>query len=325
MSRLALIALLVAGVRATVVRTPFGERPSECVVQVSDGATVEAHPSGEAALLVTHRNGTAYRHDTPPACVAAAMEHGRRLAQRQVQRAAGNQSCDQPPCTCATLPCNNWIDNAGSMNVKRFIGGMSSTYLVPGTPAKTSSGQTLFYFIGAENTDGTPRHGDPAPSGRAILQPVLTFDPSGWCNASATGWCFSSWYCCPKDLTTHSPYIQDVTPGSLFLGKFNLTADGTLYETVATNTETGATTSLKCPRQGRNFNWADVTQEVYAVAGCDDFAAGPMEFRNVTLWDTDGAEMSPEWLLTSDKPCKGTISRRGNTFTVLHSNEAQAP
>ena len=66
-----------------------------------------------------------------------------------------NQSCNAPPCTCNTLPCNNWIDNAGAMDTSRFIGGMSSLYSVPGTPVKGDTpGQTLFYFIGAENTNG---------------------------------------------------------------------------------------------------------------------------------------------------------------------------
>ena len=105
--------------------------------------------------------------------------------------------CDVPPCTCDALPCNNWIDNAGYMTGETCpfrndllpehsrlgnisdgarvadIGGMSSVMTVPKSPPKGfQPAQTLFYFIGAENTDGMPRHGAPPPSGRAILQPV---------------------------------------------------------------------------------------------------------------------------------------------------------
>ena len=29
---------------------------------------------------------------------------------------------------------------------------------------------------------------------------------------------------------------------------------------------------------GRNFNWADVTLEVYGAASCSEFAVGPMKF-----------------------------------------------
>ena len=57
--------------------------------------------------------------------------------------------------TCDSLPCNNWIDNAGWQQPTgaTAIGGFSSNYVVPATPKKPwGTGQTLFYFIGAENT-----------------------------------------------------------------------------------------------------------------------------------------------------------------------------
>ena len=130
------------------------------------------------------------------------------------------------------------------------IGGFSATYNVPATPAARGPGQTLFYFIGAENTDGQPRHGQPSPSGRAILQPVLTFDPDGWCKTSSTGWCFASWYCCPKNLTVHSPYIQDVQPSDSFFAYFNISTDGATYTVSGTSAQSGKSSTLTCPRQG---------------------------------------------------------------------------
>ena len=135
------------------------------------------------------------------------------------------------------------------------LGGFSADYLVPATPKATGPGQTLFYFIGAENTDGVPRHGQPPPSGRAILQPVLTYDPDGWCKPSSTGWCFSSWYCCPKNLTVHAPYVHDVTPWDVFASSFNISADGGTFVVTGKSQATGLASTLKCPRQGRNFNW----------------------------------------------------------------------
>ena len=73
------------------------------------------------------------------------------------------------------------------------------------------------------------------------------------------------------------------------LGLYNLTSPGEdgVFTTVSKNVKTGKTTSLSCPRQGRNFNWADVTLEVYGVHGCDQFAAGPMTFSDIKLWDVD--------------------------------------
>lgn len=287
--------------------TPFGMRPRECVLEVPSGAVVE-ETEGETVRVTVGE--TSWEHTPSPRC--------RNLSTSFSSTGLSDPSCQKPPCTCSALPCNNWIDNAGSMNMKRFIGGMSATYLTPGTPPR-DNGQTLFYFIGAENTDGTPRGGQPPPSGRAILQPVLTYSPSGWCVNSTTGWCFSSWYCCPKNLTTHSTYIIDIKPGDIFMGSFNLSTNG-YFETVGRNVATGETTSLKSPRQGRNFNWADITQEVYSVESCQDFAVGPMEFRDVSLWDTHFEEMSPDWLLTRNKPCEGKIVQNGKSFTVMHDN-----
>jgi hypothetical protein len=151
------------------------------------------------------------------------------------------------------------------------IGGFSATYTVPGTPpGDADNGQTLFYFIGAENTDGTPRHGANG-DGRTILQPVLTYDPSAWCKGSKTGWCMSSWNCCPANVTTHSTYINDIKPGEKWVGFFNLTSE-TTYEVVSKSAVTGQETKLAMARGGRDFNWADVTLEVYGINKCDEFA-----------------------------------------------------
>jgi hypothetical protein len=82
---------------------------------------------------------------------------------------------------------------------------------------------------------------------------------------------------------------------------------------VSQNVATGENTTLSCPRQGRNFNWADVTLEVYGIDECAEFAEGEMTFSDVKLWDTEMKPMEvPEkdWLLTSpNKPglCKGEI------------------
>lgn len=338
---LVLSAILVAGTAGHAMRrTPFGPRPDECVLPVPHGSMVEDHPDGSAAVLVTPVNGTAaYRHDTPAICRLHALAS---LAATPLLASQGalelgkedDDHCNRPNCTCDSLPCNNWIDNAGAMNTTTFIGGMKATYVTPDSPASSSSGnQTLFYFIGAENTDGSPRAGPPAT--RAILQPVLTFDPSGWCESSATGWCFASWYCCPQDLVVHSAYIQNVEPGERFYGAFNLSADGQNFTVVSRSERTKQETSLVCPRQGRNFNWADVTLEVYGMASCDDFAVGKMKFLNVSLWDVAWQAMAPSWLFTSGKPCAGDISYLRDTvpatgapgvasFYISH-NEGDAP
>jgi hypothetical protein len=308
------LSLLLPLSRATFVATPFGLRHKDCILEVPNGAIVDAD---NVSVLITDVNGVTTAHPPCATPTPEVIEHSVRTS----NLVHADPSCNEPPCTCDTLPCNNWIDNAGSMDVSTAIGGMSATYLTPSTPSNDTKGQTLFFFIGAENTDGVPRHGQPPPSGRAILQPVLTYDPSGWCVNSTTGWCFSSWNCCPKNVTTHSPYITDVKPGDLFFGSFNLSEDGMTYETLGRNLATGEETKLKSMRRGRNFNWADVTQEVYTIESCNDFSPSGMEFRDVKLWDTEGNTMVPKWLLTGNKPCNGVIKQSGamgSTFTVSH-------
>lgn len=104
---------------------------------------------------------------------------------------------------------------------------------------------------------------------------------------------------------------------------FNLTSDDT-FEVVGKNSNTGKSTSLKCPRQGRKFNWADVTLEIYAIDSCTEFAKGPMLFDNVKLWDVNMSPIKPKWLLTSpNKPCKGKITLNTNgSLAVEHSTTA---
>ena len=234
MSRL--LHLLALSYVSCVVRTPFGIIDDGCSVEVPHGTTVS---ETSRSLLLSHPELGAWEIQPPEHCA--------------IRGGAARSNV-----TCSNLPCNSWIDNAGFMRQAdaKPLGGFSANYQVPETPAKRAPGQTLFYFIGAENTDGTPRHGQPPPSGRAILQPVLTFDPDGWCKASKTGWCFASWYCCPKSITVHAPYVQDVTPFDTFITNFSLTAASDEFEVTGQSITTKLASTLRCPRQGRNFNCA---------------------------------------------------------------------
>ena len=296
MSGLTLLSFVLA---ARTMRTPFGVVDDGCTLEVPHGTYVDEDEHG---LVLSHRALGSWRHSPPSHCKPP-----------QPLPATSN-------ITCSSLPCNNWIDNAGWQQLKGAtpIGGFSADYLVPATPAKRGPGQCLFYFIGAENTDGQPRHGQPPPSGRAILQPVLTYDPDGWCKTSSTGWCFSSWYCCPKNITVHSTYIQDVTPFDSFRSSFNISEDGHTYTVTGASRATGKATTLQCPRQGRNMNWADVTLEVYDIQSCGMFPSSRMAFRDVTLWDVDFGELKPQWSLSPASPCGGSITIDPEEHPTVH-------
>ena len=320
-------ALAIQSGDCSVVPTPFGLRPKECVLQVPSGSHVEEdlHTND---LIISHPLYGAWRHTPAPVCSEQVYAP---KPQRMYLHHRKKNDCQKAPCTCEKLPCNNWIDNAGWMmepyNKGPYIGGFSTVMSVPRTPSRGSE-QTIFYFPGAENTNGNPRGGQPPPSGRAILQPVLTYGPNTNClesnPKSKTGWCISSWYCCPKNITVHSPYLGSVKPGDNWLGVFNLTDQNT-FETISKNTKTGQETKLSCPKQGRNFNWADVTLEIYAVDSCSDLPRGKMIFSNLSLWDERMNPLQPEWSTTHGKPCNGkvTVNRDRNTITIEHHGKEE--
>lgn len=277
--------------------TPFGEVDADCIIEVPHGTHVDEDVDG---LVLSHPNRGKWHEQTPQKCQQPAR--------------------DAKKVTCDSLPCNNWIDNAGWQMAPgtTSIGGFSSVYSTPETPTDRGPGQTLFFFIGAENTDGQPRHGQPPPSGRAILQPVLTFDPDGWCKASSTGWCFSSWYCCPKNVTVHSPYINDVKPHESFAAWFNLTEHGDAFEVTGKSLSTGKATTLLAPRQGRKFNWADVTLEVYAINSCSLFSPSTATFAELKLWDMHYQPLTPSWTLSGPSPCAGSVSADPEPHAAVH-------
>ena len=52
-------------------------------------------------------------HRAPANAKANAIPNANANATKSV-RSAGDPSCNEMPCTCDTLPCNNWIDTAGT-------------------------------------------------------------------------------------------------------------------------------------------------------------------------------------------------------------------
>ena len=71
------------------------------------------------------------------------------------------------------------------------------------------------------------------------------------------------------------------------------------------------------------YNWADVTQEIYGVASCDDFLDGSMVFANLSMADGDGKPFDMAkagWNLTTLKPCNGrTELPDPRTITITHN------
>ena len=69
-------------------------------------------------------------------------------------------------------------------------------------------------------------------------------------------------------------------------------------------------TALVAQTQEREFNWVDVTEEVYSVTSCDEFPNGTAMFANMSLAWPDGAALAPDWTLTPPLPtCNGSIEQ----------------
>lgn len=328
-------ALTLGLARGVLVPTPFGLRPEECVREVPHGSVVTEE---NGKLKVKHPVLGETLHDVPAVCHEEQYQPPKRAAARSelkwgekcdLNPSMAECACNSAPCTCQSLPCNSWIDNAGLWTHPQQLAGFSSEYIVPDTPPAGDQGQTLFWFIGSENVDGLPRHGGfTGPNGRTILQPVLTYAPSTNCGGkSKTGWCFSNWNCCPANVTTHSPYGYDYKPGDHIYAYFNQTSPG-VYMIGSKNLRTGDVNGpLEADSPGAwLFNWADATLEVYAVNNCNQFAKGPMTFGDLKLWDVNNNPIALDnWLLTSPRPCGGTIKQvNSNTITVEHNPSAEA-
>ena len=78
----------------------------------------------------------------------------------------------------------------------------------------------------------------------------------------------------------------------------------------------------------RRYNWADITQEIYGVAQCDEFASGPFVVGNLSLRDDAGRlidmEREVHWNLTTRKPCGGvTTVVNATTVTIEHNKRTQ--
>jgi len=205
--------------------------------------------------------------------------------------------------------CGGWLDNAGSYPLGRAssagIGHFESTYLVPNTPSST--GATVFYFIGVQNNDDGPV---------SILQPVVAYE---W--QSGNGWQFFSWDCCPANVTWHSTPIP-VQPGNII--QTSVTRDSTDTWTITGALSDGSGSSTLVSQVGSYvYDWADITMEVYKVTACNQFPSGTMTFGDIALQDDSGNAVTPTWHLTQATPCEGKITQESDTiFDIVHNPSA---
>jgi len=272
------------------VITPFGMVPDSCVHQLPQGAILR---ETDTTVEVLHRNGTVEVFPAQPECLKArSIIHHSRLEKRKALSAPAK----------GRAWASGWLDYScwfTPSNVNTFTGD----YLVPGNPPQDAS-QVLFYFIGAENM----------VSGEnvSILQPVLT-----WGNG-INGWSIASWNCCPQGQTWHSNPLTGFAAGDTLYGEIAVQSDGNWD--IVSKYGSQATTLTVAPI-GREFNWVDVTLEIYTLDSCGQFAVGPTVFSNLALTLDDGSSPTPDWKFTGPTECSGSITAQ-NAFhiEIQHSN-----
>uniref|UniRef100_A0A6B2LDW6 Uncharacterized protein n=1 Tax=Arcella intermedia TaxID=1963864 RepID=A0A6B2LDW6_9EUKA len=269
--------------------TPFGYRPSECVLQVPHGSTVALGERQELLIHTPLEDGSVSTatYVAPAHCGDDLMDIKKRRGPNRVKETNG------------WLDYVGWYPPQGENNLRRF----TSTYVVPQDPVNNQGDQVLFYFIGMQDND--------SPNAVNILQPVLT-----WGNGHKQ-WYVQSWACCPSNITVSSPPLFGLTAGSTFQGVISRQSPSTwLIDSIFD----GKHTTLNTQVGDYIYNWADITLEVYSVNTCNDFAKGKAFFNSLVLLDQQGQTLTPQWENDSGNTlCGGSIApASANSYYIQH-------
>jgi hypothetical protein len=271
------------------VITPFGIRPEQCVIEVDSDATVS---EGEDGVLLIQRPGSlvAEQFAVPPECSNDIEDIHKNFVQRK-----------RVPNPTPELDLNGWLDYAGwyPPQAESDLNSFTVSQTVPGTPKTPAGGQVLFYFIGMQDNDSKKVN---------IIQPVLT-----WGNGY-NQWYLKSWACCPSNITVSSKALFGLKDGDTFTGTINRKSPSTWTIDSIFN---GKHTTLNAQVGDYNYNWADVTLEVYNVDSCDDFAPNKANFNELTLKDAKGDKLTPKWTFTKATSCGGKIAQASDTSIYI--------
>jgi len=280
--------LVAAELKPGYVITPYGIRRKECVIEVPHDATIKSLPSGVLEI----NNAGFLSHVNPPSFCGDDIEEIRIKHQnkRNLNRTVGK---DQD--INGWLDYGGWFPPSGQNNLQSF----TSTYIVPGNPPSFAT-QVLFYFIGMQDDDD--------PQAVNIIQPVLT-----WGNGYQQ-WYIKSWACCPSNITVSSPPVFGLVPGSTVNGVVVRETDSTWKIDSEFN---GQHTTLHAQVGDYQYNWADVTLEVYQLSQCTQFAPNKAFFNQLVLKDRQGQMLRPQWSFTAPTACGGQITQVSSTSIYI--------
>jgi len=281
-----LVCALAALPLTTAVQTPFGERSAKCVVEIPDGASVIRTESGVSLQLAT---GEVQEVEVPQEC------HEDGVVERLAAQRQGRLTASSPMA---------WLDNQGYTYNPGF-GKFTGSFNVPANPP-SPTGQILYYFFGMENLEGGEVN---------ILQPVLTW-------GEGNGWSLWSWACCPSNITTHSRNIGGLREGMKVDGNIYRKNSDTWVVDSAFKDDSGDTkhTTLTAQVGSFQYNWADVTLEVYSISSCAQHSPGKVTFENLEISDAAGSKLTPEWTGATRTSCGGVMTvEDAATISIQHS------
>ena len=279
----------------SLISTPCGFRPASCVRQAPHHANVTfSHPNASHDFIIRHANATLEYVTVPQLCHDFATAASLKISTTTTTTTTTNSTLQ----TEQNIP-NGWIESAGvyRMDPTNTIHSFTAQWTVPPAPIKPQRPETLYYFIGLEDrTQGKLT---------TIHQPVLTWGDQTEGGLYDNEWHLWSWTCCPKNLTWHSPDIAGFQPGDTIYGDIEKVSIDTWKITGGFKYPNGTweNTSLTSQVGDFNYNYADVTLEVYNITSCDQMSNGDVVFSNLHLTTDNGKkEWNPPMWYTSGFP-----------------------
>ena len=310
MNFLAILLALPAAEFGEMTTTPCGVRPAACVREAPVGSKVRfatEADGGDFDFVLHHSDGRRERIVVPEVCHAFAAASSIRPAQN------GAASATLAPRTIA----DGWIKSAGvyQMDPSQLIESFSGRFTVPPRPTAPQRPETLYYFIGLEDrTQGKLT---------TIHQPVLTWGDQTEGGLYNDTWHLWSWTCCPKNLTWHSPDIAGFAPGDTIYGSIaKVGADTWRIDSAWQDAASGGSgawhnTTLTSQVGGYNYNYADVTLEVYNLTSCDQMSTGSVAFTDLELLTSGGNRWTPSTWYPSGFPSSCDISLTFQSPTAM--------
>jgi hypothetical protein len=254
-----------SGVPADYVITPFGYFHPSCVLQLKKGE------SFQAGGVLRHADGST---ETVPFCPYPHYWLSGELAAAgplEAHKAVVEEETSTTPPPAFT----GWVENSNATLAAGF-GEVVSTWTVPPLPL-AQDGQTVFFYPGLEPSSGQILY---------ILQPVLGY-------IYGAPWTFTSWNCCPSNITVASSGI-DVNPGDTLVGTMVMTcAAGTemcpTWNVISEDQTTNQSTELSgTPSEGEILGWGfGGVLEAVNILQCADYPPNASLTLTTSMYDSN--------------------------------------